>query len=177
VWNAAVRLVLRNEQDAAQAALLAKVLNLGKVSLVRASPRNGWKPVLSTNRPNLEHRLDVVWGLVQGTEENFHAFVKQKEKARTAGRAELSAFVGLQLAGYTEFVPAPVCCCREGRTRQLTARRAMAEPGHVRFASDFIPDRSTQTSARSDNFGCQLLAPHYGSPEVRLSSPSESTPM
>lgn len=140
---------------------------------MQANPRNGWKPVLSTDRPNLEYRLDVVWSLIQGAEEDFYAFVKQKEKARTACRAELSAFVGSQLAGYTELVPAPVCCRREGRTRQLTACRAMAEPGHVRFASDFKPDRSTQTSARSDNFGYQLLAPHYGSQEVL--GPQDST--
>jgi hypothetical protein len=173
-WKVRVAALDLNAQEAPQAAVLAKALNLGRVSLVQVNPRNGWKPVLSTDRPNLEHRLEVVWGLIQGAEEDFHAFVEQKEKARTACRAELSAFIGSQLAGCTELVPVPVCCCREGRTRQFTARRAMTEPGHVRFAADFIPDRSTQTSTRSDNFGYQLLAPHYGAQEVRLFRPQDS---
>jgi hypothetical protein len=40
---------------------------------------NWRKPVLPTDRPNLEHRLDVVWGLIQRAKEYLHSRVVQVE--------------------------------------------------------------------------------------------------
>lgn len=51
---------------------------------MRGNPRDRWKPRFSADRPDLKHRLDVVRGLVQRSEEYLDAAVEQVEETRTA---------------------------------------------------------------------------------------------
>jgi hypothetical protein len=99
--------------------------NLRRVLKTLDGLRNWWQPVLSPDRPNFKLR-QCRWGLRLRYQGIFPQPHQTEKQPRTTIRTELSTLVGLHLANHLKFRSMPVCRCREGRPRQLPARRAVA---------------------------------------------------